>query len=257
MEKEREMAILLNRPEQVADEHYMMKIKIPGAIFNPGEFINIKTAEGTDPLLRRPFSIFDADGDVATIIIRVVGKGTELLSRWEPGDINVIGPTGTGFTMEEYKNLLLVGGGVGNAPLFYLLKELKKRGNRVTYIYCARSSSYLFYPEMFEKIADEFIITTDDGTAGIKGFATDVMKDKISSDQFHRVYCCGPDPMMKKTTSLVHPDTEIEVSMENYFGCGVGICVGCTVDTVDGYKRACIDGPVMDGRKILWENMPH
>jgi dihydroorotate dehydrogenase electron transfer subunit len=97
----------------------------------------------------------------------------------EPGEINVVGPTGNGFTMEENKKLLLAGGGVGNAPLYYLMKELKKRGNRITYIYCSRSASYLFYPEMFEKLADEFIITTDDGSAGVKGFATDVMKDKI------------------------------------------------------------------------------
>ncbi len=250
------MAILLNRPEQVADEHFMLKIKIPGALFLPGQFINIKISEGTDPLLRRPFSIFDADGDVATIIVRVIGKGTELLSRMEQGGINVIGPTGNGFTMEENKNLLLAGGGVGNAPLFYLMKELKKRGNRITYIYCSRSAAYIFYPEMFKKRADEFIVTTDDGSAGVRGFATDVMKDVISSGSFNRVYCCGPDPMMKKISSLVHENTQVEVSVENYFGCGVGLCVGCTVDTVDGYKRACVDGPVFDGRKILWENMP-
>ncbi len=256
MEIQNNMAILLNSPEQVADEHFMMKIKIPGASFFPGQFINIKTSEGTDPLLRRPFSIFDAEGDTATIIIRVIGKGTELLSRMEPGEINVVGPTGNGFTMEENKNLLLAGGGVGNAPLFYLMKELKKRGNRITYIYCSRSASYLFYPEMYEKLADEFIITTDDGSAGVKGFATDVMKDKISAEGYDRVYCCGPDPMMKKTTSLTHKNSPVEVSVENYFGCGVGLCVGCTVDTVDGYKRACVDGPVFDGRKILWENMP-
>lgn len=251
------MAIILNRPEKVADEHFMMKIKIPGAIFAPGQFINIKTSDGTDPLLRRPFSIFDADGDVATIIVRVIGKGTELLSRMEPGGINVVGPTGNGFTIEENKNLLLIGGGVGNAPLFYLMKELKKKGNRVTYIYCVRNSSYLFYPEMFEKCADEFTITTDDGSAGVKGFATDVMNERISSPEFDRVYCCGPDPMMEKTSSLVNAKTSVEVSVENYFGCGVGLCVGCTVDTVDGYRRACVDGPVFDGRKILWDKMPH
>ena len=256
MENYNKMAILLNRPEKVADDHFMMKIKVPGVTFIPGQFINIKVSPGTDPLLRRPFSIFDAEGDVATVIIRVIGKGTELLSRMEPGEINITGPSGNGFTMEDNKNLLLVGGGVGNAPLFYLMKELKKRGNRVTYIYCARSSSYIFCPEMFEKTADEFIITTDDGSAGIKGFATDVMKDKISSGEFDRVYCCGPDPMMEKTSSMVNKNTEVEVSVENYFGCGVGLCVGCTVDTVDGYRRACVDGPVFDGRKILWENMP-
>lgn len=109
---------------------------------------------------------------------------------------------------------------------------------------------------MYRELADEFIITTDDGSEGVKGFATDVMSHIISGENFSRIYTCGPDPMMKKTVKLADENVPVEVSVENYFGCGVGLCVGCTVDTVDGYKRACVDGPVLDGRKILWENMP-
>ena len=250
------MATLLSMPEMVAKDHYLMTIKMDCPSIKPGQFINIRTNEGTDPLLRRPFSIYDADGSIIRVVIRVVGRGTELLCKMEPGEINMLAPLGNGFTVEKAGEVLLVGGGVGNAPLLYLARELKRAGNRVTCIYCARSSEYIFGEDEFRAAADDFILTTDDGSAGIKGFATDVAADVISDSRFRRVYCCGPDPMMEKTVRLVHADAKVEVSVENYFGCGVGICVGCTVDTTEGYLRACVDGPVLDGRIILWKNMP-
>jgi dihydroorotate dehydrogenase electron transfer subunit len=250
------MALLLGKPELVAEDHYLLKMNIKNASFSPGQFINIKAADGSDPLLRRPFSIFDADGEILSIIVRVIGKGTELISEMQPGEIDVIGPTGTGFTIESGKNVLLAGGGVGNAPLFYLMKDLKAKGNRVTYIYCARSKGFVFEKDKYLSLADDFFLTTDDGSDGIKGLATDVLADKISMKGYDRIYCCGPDPMMEKTVRLADANTPVEVSVENYFGCGVGLCVGCTVDTVDGYKRACVDGPVFDGRTILWDKMP-
>lgn len=250
------MALLLNNPEPVAKDHFLLSMQMKNCSFRPGQFINIKTAAGTDPLLRRPFSIFDAEGDTLKIVIRVIGKGTELLSEMQPGEIDVIGPSGNGFTIENGKNVLLVGGGVGNAPLYYLMKDLKNKGNRITYIYCARSGEYIFEMDKYRAIADEFIVTTDDGSEGVKGFATVVMADKISMEGYDRIYTCGPDPMMEKVVKLAHADTPVEVSVENYFGCGVGLCVGCTVDTVTGYRRACVDGPVFDGRSILWDKMP-
>jgi dihydroorotate dehydrogenase electron transfer subunit len=250
------MAILINNPELVAKDHYLLNLEMKNCAFYPGQFINIKTTEGTDPLLRRPFSIFDADGEKLSIIVRIIGKGTELICEMQPGEINVIGPSGNGFTIEKGKNVLLVGGGVGNAPLYYLMKELKEKGNRVTYIYCARSKDFIFEKNKYQSLADEFILTTDDGSDGVKGFATDVMADKISMKGYDRIYTCGPDPMMEKTVRLAEVNTPVEVSVENYFGCGVGLCVGCTVDTISGYKRACVDGPVFDGRTILWDKMP-
>ena len=250
------MTRLLNNPALVARDHYLLKLHMENFLFKPGQFINIKATEGTDPLLRRPFSIFDAEGENLDIIVRVIGKGTEIISTMKPGEINIVGPTGNGFTIEKDKNVLLVGGGVGNAPLYYLMKDLKEKGNRITYIYCARSKDFIFEKEKFRSLADEFIITTDDGSEGVKGYATDVMADKISLKGYDRAYTCGPDPMMFKTVKLVDAGTPVEVSVENYFGCGVGLCVGCTVDTVSGYKRACVDGPVFDGRTILWDKMP-
>jgi len=250
------MAILLNKPELVAKDHYLLNLEMKNSSFYPGQFINIKINDGTDPLLRRPFSIFDADGKILSIIVRVIGKGTELICNMNPGEINIIGPTGNGFTIEKNKKVLLAGGGVGNAPLYYLMKELKEKGNTVTYIYCARSSDFVFEKKKYQDLADEFILTTDDGSDGVKGFATEVMAHIISKKGYDRIYTCGPDPMMEKTVRLADSDTPVEVSVENYFGCGVGLCVGCTVDTINGYKRACVDGPVFDGRIILWDKMP-
>ena len=250
------MAELLSRPVEIAENHFLLNIRINNDGSMPGQFVNLKASEGFEPMLRRPFSIFDAEGDMIKLVVRVVGRGTELISRMEPGEVNIIGPVGKGFTLAEGKDVLLAGGGVGNAPLFFLLKELRKRGNRITYLYCARSRDYIFSAEQYRELADEFIIATDDGSEGVKGFATEVMSHVISDARYSRIYTCGPDPMMRKTVELAHENIPVEVSVENYFGCGVGLCVGCTVDTVDGYKKACVEGPVLDGRIILWDKMP-
>lgn len=250
------MALLLNDPEAVASDHYLLTVQMNNTMFKPGQFISIKTSEGTDPLLRRPFSIFDVDGKNVSIIVRVIGKGTELIRNMKKGEINILGPSGNGFTVEDEKNVLIIGGGVGNAPLFYLLRELKVRKNRVTYIYSARSRNYIFMKQRYQDIADKFTVTTDDGSDGVRGLAVDILSQVISDNGYDRIYCCGPDPMMEKIIRIADVNTPVEVSVENYFGCGVGLCVGCTVDTVSGYRRACIDGPVFDGRIILWDKMP-
>ncbi|MCL1865733.1 MAG: dihydroorotate dehydrogenase electron transfer subunit [Spirochaetes bacterium] len=249
------MPLLLNQPELLSKDHYLLKIETKESNFNPGQFINIKTSANTDPLLRRPISIFDAEGNSISIVVRVIGKGTELISRMKPGDMDVIGPLGKGFTIEKNKKVILIGGGVGNAPLYYLMKKLNDEGTKVTYIYSVKNKDFIFEKNKFKTLADEFFITTDDGSEGIKGMAVDVLRDKISSKDYDRIYCCGPEPMMEKIVQLANTNTPVEVSVENYFGCGVGLCVGCTVDTVEGYKRACVDGPVFDGRVILWDKM--
>lgn len=250
------MAFLLQNPEEVALDHYLLTMKMNSRILKPGQFIGIKTTDGTDPLLRRPFSVFDSDGENISIVVRVIGKGTGLIRDMRAGEIDVIGPSGNGFTLENKKNVLIIGGGVGNAPLFYLLRKLKERKNRVTYIYSARSSQYIFMKQRYLDLTDNFTVSTDDGSEGLKGFAVDAFAEIISDTGYDRIYCCGPDPMMEKVVRMADHGTPVEVSVENYFGCGVGLCMGCTVDTVTGYKRACTEGPVFDGRAILWNRMP-
>lgn len=249
------MIKLIESPKEIANEHYLLKLSGFTKKSEAGQFINIKVGTGTDPLLRRPFSIFNHENDIMEIVIRVIGRGTFTLSQMEPGDMDIIGPLGNTFTIPKDKKVLLVGGGVGNAPLHNLAKSLKQQGNTVDFIYGARSKEFIYIPERFESTCDNFFITTDDGSAGEKGFVTDKMKSLCESNNYDIIYTCGPTVMMKNVARQSPKDTLVEISVENYFGCGVGLCVGCTIETVDGFRRACVDGPVFDSKKILWDNI--
>ncbi|MGB4269015.1 MAG: dihydroorotate dehydrogenase electron transfer subunit [Spirochaetota bacterium] len=237
----------------VADAHYLLTLHSDVRESYPGQFINIKVNSSTDPLIRRPFSIFDHDGTTMHIIIRVIGRGTEKIVAMHPGLIDCIGPFGKGFSVVAGKKALLVGGGVGNAPLYYLAKMLARVHTQVTYIYGARSASHIFLLDSYRELSHTCIITTDDGSSGIKGNPVDVAKDIVAKNEFDIVYTCGPEIMMKRLSQeLSH--IPIEASLERYFGCGVGLCSGCAVATTKGYKRACIDGPVFDAHTVLWDN---
>ncbi len=145
---------------------------------------------------------------------------------------------------------------MGNAPLYYLARKLRELGNTVHYAYGCRTGGCLYLDDKYRSAADVFRITTDDGSCGERGFAADAAAALAERHEYDAVYTCGPAVMMSGITRLFR-DTRslLEVSMENYFGCGVGLCSGCTVETVDGNRRACIDGPVMDGRAVLWGSM--
>lgn len=245
-------ATLIEAPEKVSLDHYRLRIRIPGAKPAPGQFINIKIGPGTDPLLRRPFSVFDYDGEIVSVIVRAVGRGTRFLSHMRPGGIDVIAPLGEGFTVIKNSRVILAGGGVGNAPLYYLTRMLKKNNNHITYIYGHRSMEHVFLADAYRGIADELIIATDDGSGGVKGNAVEITAGIEGIDSFDAWYTCGPAVMMKKLAEVCGNTKPIEVSMENYFGCGIGLCSGCTIECTDGLKRACVDGPVFDGRKVIW-----
>ncbi len=249
------MAELINNPRRVSKDHYLLKIRLPGPAPLPGQFINIRTGSGTDPLLRRPFSVFDRSGDTISIVVRVVGRGTGLICAREKGEIDIIGPRGRGFTLTEKKKVLLAGGGVGNAPLFYLAKVLRERGNRVTFIYGHRSGEYIYCEDEFRDHADDLRIVTDDGSRGAKGFTTGAVEEALESSGYDFIYTCGPVPMMEGVASAAAGRIPVEVSLENYFGCGIGLCMGCTVETVEGFKRVCVDGPVMESCLINWVSL--
>ncbi len=249
------MFTMKEKPLLVAKDHYLLKFedfKEPSA---PGQFINIRVSEGSDPLLRRPFSLFDHEQGVISCVILAVGKGTELLSQREPGGIDILGPLGKGFTIRKGGRVLIAGGGVGNAPLYYLARKLAGSGCDITFIYGARSREYMYLPERYREAVGRLVITTDDGSEGTKGLVADMASDLIGRERFDMIYTCGPAPMMKALAGIAG-STPIEVSVENYFGCGIGLCSGCTIETADGRKRACVDGPVFDGASIGWETMP-
>ena len=248
------MTELIEKPIQVADEHYLLKIKCESKNSKAGQFINLKATTNTDPLIRRPFSIYNHYENIIEIIIRVIGKGTDLISKFDTGKINMLGPLGKGFTITEKKNILLIGGGVGNAPLYYLGKKLKEKNNKLTYIYGSRSKNFIYQKKEFSDLFDKIHFVTDDGSEGEKGFVTDVAEKILANDKFDMIYTCGPTIMMKKVAEM-SDIIPVEVSVENYFGCGIGLCVGCTVELDGKQKRACVDGPVFNGKSIGWERL--
>jgi dihydroorotate dehydrogenase electron transfer subunit len=249
------MFLLIDKPKQVAHHHFLLMIESQTERSTPGQFINIRISNQNDPLLRRPFSIFDHEDTKISIVIKTVGRGTEILSRLQPEKMDVIGPLGTGFTLQADRKVLIAGGGVGNAPLYYLAKKLAELHCHITHIYGARSGDSVYLQEQFKKHANEFILTTDDGSEGRMGLATDIASKIIYGSHFDMIYTCGPSAMMKGIVEAAQK-IPVEVSLENYFGCGIGICSGCAIETKDGPKRACIEGPVFNGKIIKWDTMP-
>lgn len=247
------MAQLTAKPEQVSWDHFLLKIdagfkQIP----EPGQFVNIRISSGTDPLIRIPISVFNFEKGILELVIRLAGSGTGQICSMEPGNMDILGPLGQGFPLPENSKVLLAGGGTGNAPLYYLASELKKRSNEITYIYGSRSKEYIFLEDRYRALADIFYIMTDDGSAGDRGFAPAKAEELYKDHTYDHIFTCGPSPMMQALSQAAPAGTKIHVSMENYFACGLGMCAGCTVETTEGLKRACAEGPVMDGRKILW-----
>lgn len=249
------MDFIIEETGQICRDHYLMKIKTGDILSSPGQFINIKINNSTDPLLRRPFSIHNHENNTLEIIFKVVGKGTDILRSREKNDkIDIIAPLGNGFTLENNKKSLLIGGGVGNAPLYYLAKKLKEKKNTVHFLYGARSEDCIYSKEKYSSVSDFFTIATDDGSEGKKGFITDILGQMPDLNSFDRIYICGPSPMMKNAMRILNNiNACVEVSVENYFGCGIGLCSGCAVETGQGMIRACMEGPVIDGKTIIWD----
>ncbi|MDY6967280.1 MAG: dihydroorotate dehydrogenase electron transfer subunit [Spirochaetota bacterium] len=247
--------IILEKPEELCSDHYLLKIDSLSNISYPGQFVNIRISDQKDPLLRRPFSIHSHEKNIIEIVFKVIGKGTLLLKDYTVDqEIDIIAPLGNGFTITEDKKTLLIGGGVGNAPLYYLAKHLKIRNNYIHYLYGARTCDNIYLQKRYSDIVDRFDLSTDDGTAGIKGYITDILPEILNDEYFDIIYICGPLIMMSRIIEILRKsDIKVEASIERYFGCGVGFCYGCSVDTTMGLKRACIDGPVFDARVVNWD----
>ncbi|OHD66044.1 MAG: hypothetical protein A2176_09800 [Spirochaetes bacterium RBG_13_51_14] len=246
---------LMEKPRLVSQDHYLLRIGFCPGRSLPGQFITVRISNRHDPLLRRPFSIFNHEGGIIEIIVKTVGTGTELLVRRDPGEIDVIGPLGTGFTLPQGGRVLVAGGGVGNAPLYHLARRLAESRCDVTYLYGARTRSFIYLADRFRDIADRFILATDDGSEGREGLVTDIAAELIEAESFDMIYACGPTAMMRTIVRLAN-GTPVQVSVETYFGCGTGLCSGCSVETAGVLKRACIDGPVFFGAPLNWDSVP-
>ena len=216
-------------------------------ITRPGQFVNIEL----DGLyLRRPISISDWSEDAITIIYKVVGRGTEQMSRMTEGqELDVLTGLGNGFDADvECQQPLLVGGGVGVPPLYRLAKELIARGRKVSVVLGFNTAKEVFYADEFRTLGADVYVSTADGTVGTKGFVTDAIRE--NGVEFDFFYSCGPLPMLKALCDC----TEVsgELSFEERMGCGFGACMGCSCKTLAGNKRICKDGPVMKREEIIW-----
>ena len=217
------------------------------AITAPGQFVNIQL-EGL--YLRRPISVCDLDGDKLTIVYKAVGKGTEQMSRMQPGEkLDVLTGLGNGYdlTLSGDKPVLL-GGGVGVPPMYLLAKELLKQGKKVSVILGFNTKSEIFYEQEFKKLGCNVVVTTVDGSYGTKGFVTTALENM----EYTHFYTCGPEPMLKAVYKA--SATSGQMSFEKRMGCGFGACMGCSCKTLTGYKRICKEGPVMKKEEILWED---
>jgi dihydroorotate dehydrogenase electron transfer subunit len=203
--------------------------------------------------LRRPFSIYDVDYEknVLSLLIKTVGDGTMALSKLKEGDIlNLIYPLGNSFSLPEGEKALLIGGGVGIAPMLLLAKHLVEKGYKPDVLIGGRSSKDIIEPEKYKSFGEVFI-TTDDGSAGEKGMVTQhsLFAEKVK--EYSIIYACGPDPMMKAVARVAAShEIPCEISLENTMACGIGACLCCVVETIEGNKTTCIEGPVFDTRKL-------
>ena len=223
----------------------------------PGQFAEIRVDDSATTFLRRPISInyVDRENNSVWFLIQLVGDGTRKLGQAKAGDIiNVVLPLGNGFTLPEQPSdkLLLVGGGVGTAPMLYLGEQLVKRGCTPTFLLGARSDKDLLQLDQFEKYGKVYT-TTEDGSHGEKGFVT--QHSILSQIKFEQIYTCGPKPMMMAVAKYAKANSiSCEVSLENKMACGVGACLCCVEDTKEeGHVCVCKDGPVFNIEKLLWQ----
>ena len=243
MMKQGMYTIKSNRP-LTADVFEMRLAGDTSAITAPGQFVNIKL-EGL--FLRRPISVCDWDESGLTIIYKVVGKGTEQMSKMHEGEeLDVLTGLGNGFDVEKCgEKTLVIGGGVGVPPMYGLAKALLKAGRKPVAILGFNKSTEIFYEEEFKALGIETIVTTVDGSYGVKGFVTDALPENYD------FFCtCGPEPMLKAVYNATK--TSGLCSFEERMGCGFGACMGCSCETKYGNKRICKDGPVLEKEEIIW-----
>lgn len=226
--------------------------KLPQAL--PGQFAELRIDGTPSVLLRRPISIhsFDAEKNEVGFLVQLVGDGTRWLGSLKAGDkVNTLLPLGNGFTLPADKdaNVLLVGGGVGSAPLYYLAEELKRMECKFTLLIGARAAKDLYRREAYEALG-RVEYTTEDGSLGEKGYVTN---HSVLAEKFTQIYTCGPKPMMLSVAKYARENgIPCEVSLENKMACGLGACLCCVEDTKEGHKCVCTDGPVFSIDELKW-----
>lgn len=250
--------LTVNNVEALSDKHVLIKLTddkpLPEML--PGQFVEVRVDNSPSTFLRRPISInnVDYDHNELWLLVAAVGDGTRQLQKLQKGNrLNCVLPLGNSFTMptDSTQKVLLVGGGVGVAPLLYFGKRIKAMGGEPTFLLGARSAKDVLERELFEQVG-RVLITTEDGSEGEKGFVTN--HSVLAQEHFDRISTCGPKPMMMAVARYAFKnDIECEVSLENKMACGVGACLCCVEKTVEGNKCVCKEGPVMNIKKLTWQ----
>lgn len=242
----------------------------------PGQFVNIKVNSCQEPLLRRPFSIHRVSGSNIEILYEVLGKGTQILAQRKAGEyLDIIGPLGNGFDLRfaisEKRKAILVAGGIGVAPLLFLAEQLIKRNTpyaiRNTLVLIgAKTKKQILCEKEFKDLACEVKIATEDGSGGFKGRVTDLLLSILRANGLTpacrtgrgkqaTIYACGPRPMLKEIANISQKyNISVQISLEEHMACGIGACLGCVVNTKNGYQRVCKEGPVFAADEIVWED---
>ncbi|MFZ4705149.1 MAG: dihydroorotate dehydrogenase electron transfer subunit [Bacteroidales bacterium] len=233
--------------------HFVLELrcseKLP--VILPGQFAEVRIDESVVTYLRRPFSIHDVDYNLNSLsfLVKQLGEGTAKLATIAVGEIiNIVYPLGNGFAIPSTGKALLVGGGCGVAPLLMLAKHLSKQGLQITTLIGGRGSDDILQPEEYMKLG-EVLITSEDGSIGEKGMVTDHSFFNTGIQSFSQVFTCGPEPMMKAIAAIaIKHGIPCQVSLENTMACGIGACLCCVVETKEGNKCVCTEGPVFDAR---------
>ncbi len=243
--KETILTIIEN--QQIAKDIYRMRLQgDTSAVTAPGQFINLML-DGY--YLRRPISVNDLEGDVLTIIYKVLGEGTRDMTAYPVGkELNVLTGLGNGYALEKSGDRpLLVGGGVGIPPLYLLCRRLLAQGKKPQVVLGYNTKDEIFLADDFAALGVEVTVLTADGSCGVKGLVTDGIAAK---NDYTYLYTCGPEPMLKAVYEVTK--TSGQFSFEERMGCGFGACMGCTCKTKYGNKRICKDGPVLEKEEIVW-----
>jgi dihydroorotate dehydrogenase electron transfer subunit len=254
------------------DPYHALTIVAPqiGEKVKPGQFVNIRCSGDSANILRRPFSVYRVHkrggwASTIEIVFDIRGPGTKFLSSMRAhSHVNLIGPLGRGFALPKRRaHCLLVGGGIGAAPLFFLADELRNEGHRVDFILGARNARLLLNAIDVRRLASVYRITTDDGSMGEKGQVTDLLEETMERCETEVVYTCGPHPMLAAVSQVcVDKHVPVQVAVEELMACGYGVCMTCVMplrrkvgkeemETV--YARSCTEGPVFNGASVVWD----
>ena len=231
--------------KQISDDVFVMKFEKEENEYKAGQFVELKVDGFT---LRRPFGVYDFENGELSLLYKVVGQGTAKMATMKRGEkIDALTELGNGFNVDKAKKPLLIGGGLGAAPLYYLAKTFKEKGIKAEMLLGARTQSDLVVLNEFKNVAD-VKVATDAGTSGFKGNVVEALKHYDFDCDFY--YACGSLAMLKRVASY---STNGEISMEARMACGFGACMGCSIMTTDGAKRVCKDGPVFYAKEIIFE----